>query len=281
MNQEAYSVQQSLDDGSLLDLLLPEIDDFLAYLGNLNATPKLSHLTLIPEAAVPPNAILSGTDEMRRRGELCRVVRVSARSGGGEKKPAAMPNSNSSPHSGSHPHRGQDNGHEWPPGREFSDWGRFGESSSSASGDPSSHAAAGALWWRDEDMARRLARHLQPPAPPDAPPVPLQTPVQAVVEERLPAQKEKKSWFWGKKRSGSSSTSASAAEPARTAVETGKGKGEGDAAQDAAKDARGSGRGGAKMSVTAEEVAFRTENDFGIMESVRGWGVVVVVHVKT
>ncbi|KAI1184952.1 hypothetical protein F5B17DRAFT_58437 [Nemania serpens] len=273
MNQEAYSVQQSLDDGSLLDLLLPEIDDFLAYLGNLTTTPKLSHLTLIPEAAVPPNAILSGMDESRKRGELCRVVRVSMKSSGVEKRSAAITNSESDSHF--HSQRGRDgNSHDWSAGREFSDWGRFGDPSSAADG-PSSRGE-GMLWWRDEDMARRLARHLQPAAPRDEP-VPLQTPVQAIVEERLPAQKEKKSWFWGKKRSGSSSTSAVAA---NTAVEMDSGKD--DAAQGAAKDGRGRrSDGGAKMSVTAEEVAFRTENDFGIMESIRGWAVVVVVHVKT
>lgn len=270
MNQEAYSVQQSLDDGSLLDLLLPEIDDFLAYLGNLNTAPKLSHLTLIPEAVVPPNAILSGTDEMRKRGELCRVARVSMRSSGAEKRSAATPNS--------HSHRGQRDSRGWSAGREFSDWGRFGDSSS-ATGDPSSHAE-GVLWWRDEDMARRLARHLQPPAPRDEP-VPLRTPVQAIVEERLPAQKEKKSWFWSKKRSASGSTAASAAETTQAVVETGPGKN--DAANNAPKDVLGRRRSdsGAKMSVTAEEVAFRSENDFGIMESIRGWAVVVVVHVKT
>ena len=53
MNREAYSVQQSLDDASLLDLLLPEIDDFLVYLGGLHNAPRLAHLTLVPRLLWP------------------------------------------------------------------------------------------------------------------------------------------------------------------------------------------------------------------------------------
>ncbi|KAJ8127902.1 hypothetical protein O1611_g5734 [Lasiodiplodia mahajangana] len=264
MNQEAHSVQQSLDDASILDLLLPEIDDFLSYLGGLRSAPKFSHLFLIPETAVPPNAVLSRMEDMHKRGELCRVARVRMNMSSDEKKTSSK-----------HDHsQGVDRSQDWSVGREFSDWGRFGDSSSST--DPSQGESM--LWWKDEDMAGRLARHLQPTMARDEP-APIKTPVQAIVEERLPAQKEKKGWFRGKKESSSSSTSTFATKTVQSAVESFPGKD--NTTLPNTKKTRERENGGAKMSVTAEEVAFRTQNDFGLMESVRGWAVVVVVHVKT
>ncbi|KAI0472524.1 hypothetical protein F4859DRAFT_108428 [Xylaria cf. heliscus] len=260
MNREAHSVQQSLDDASLLDLLLPEIDDFLAYLGGLHNTPKLAHLTIVPETVVPQNAILSGMEEMRRRGEICRVARVNINPSHDEKKSPAGRDSN----------RDASTSQDWSVGREFSDWGRFGDSTSST--DPSQ--AHSMLWWKDEEMAHRLARHLQPPTEP----TPLQTPVQATVEERLPAQKPKKGWFWGNKNSSSSSTSTFATKTVQADVESFPGR---DNTARTVQKSRGQETGGARMSVTAEEVAFRIENDLGIVESARGWAVVVAVHVKT
>lgn len=261
MNREAHSVQQSLDDASLLDLLLPEVDDFLSYLGGLHNTPKLSHLTLVPETAVAQNAVLSGMEEMRQRGEICRVVRVNINSSHDEKKSTAARDSN----------QGASTSQDWS-GREFSDWGRFGDSTSST--DPSQ--AQNMLWWRDEDMAHRLARHLRPPAEPAY----LQTPVQATVEGAFTGRKsQKKGWFWGRKGSASSSTSTFATKTVQADVESFPGRDS--TTQTAAQKGRERENSGARMSVTAEEVAFRIENDLGIVESVRGWAVVVAVHVKT
>ncbi|KAI0429143.1 hypothetical protein F5Y09DRAFT_311141 [Xylaria sp. FL1042] len=263
MTQEAHSIRQSLDDASLLDLLLPEIDDFLSYLGSLHTTPSLAHLTLIPAAAVPPNAILSGMDEMRQRGEPCRVARVSFGLSNNDKKSKPAVNSNQS----------TADSQDWSVGRGFSDWGRFGDSPSAT--DPSQ--MQNMLWWRDEDMARRLARHLQPTTRNE--PAPLETPVQAAVEERLPAQKEKKGWFWGKKANTSGSiTSTFAARTVQADVETFPGKG--NATQNTTKKIQEKAKSGARMLVTAEEVAFRSENELGLMESIRGWAIVIVVQVK-
>ncbi|KAI8955125.1 hypothetical protein F4801DRAFT_376142 [Xylaria longipes] len=260
MNREARSVQQSLDDASLLDLLLPEIDDFLAYLGGLHNTPKLAHLTLVPETAVAKNAVLSGMEEMRRRGEICRVTRVDIHPRNDKKSTTSRDSK-----------QGASTSEDWSVGQEFSDWGRFGDSTSST--DPSQ--AQSMLWWRDEDMAHRLARHLQPTTEP----APLQTPVQATVEERLPAQKPKKAWFWGKKGSASSSTATFATKTVQADVESFPGRGT--TTQAAAQKGREQENTGARMSVTAEEVAFRIENDLGIVESARGWAVVVAIYVKT
>ncbi|KAI1428885.1 hypothetical protein F5Y12DRAFT_782447 [Xylaria sp. FL1777] len=244
MTRETHSVRQSLDDASLLDLLLPEIDDFLTYLGSLHRTPKLAHLTLIPEAAVPPNAILSGMEEMRQRGEPCRVAHVDLGLSNNEKKSKPASDSN----------QAASNSQNWSVGREFSDWGRFEDSTSATN---SSHTQ-NMLWWRDEDMARRLARHLQPTTRNE--PVVLETPVQVAVEARLPPQKEKKGWFWGKKDNSA---------------------GRDNVTQTPTKKAQNREESGARMSVTAEEVAFRSENELGLMESTRGWAIVVVVRVNT
>ncbi|KAI0205547.1 hypothetical protein F4808DRAFT_237647 [Astrocystis sublimbata] len=264
MNREAHSTQQSFDDASLLDLLLPEIDDFLAYLGGLHNSPKLARLTLVPEVAVAKNAQLSGLEDMRARGEICRVVRVQSSSDEKKSKTARHSDKdNTTSDQGASPDQ------EWSAGNEFSDWGRFGDSSSHTNPSQTHNI----LWWKDEEMAHRLARHLQPPTEP----APLQTPVQATVEEQLPAQKPKKGWFWGRKGSASSGNNSSFAtksvqanmEPlprtnlvART--------------PNAGPEQAGTG---ARMNVTAEEVAFRVENDMGIMESASGWAVVVLVHI--
>lgn len=283
MTQEAHSIQQSLDDAAILDLLLPEIGAFLEYLSSLRTTPKLAHLTLIPEAAVPRNAVLSGTEEMRQRGEPCLVARVTpTRDADGDEKKKKK--KSASPHDSD---RDASSGQDWSIGREFSDWGRFGEDPSSSLSGGDAALAQDMMWWRDEDMAHRLARHLQPA--PAEPPAPLQTPVQDAVEQRLPSQKDKKGWFWGKKNndssrhSGSGSTSTFATKTVQVDVERLRGGGSssrGDAAMKKAKEKEKEKNDGVRMVVSAEEVAFRSENDFGIMESTRGWAVVVVVHMK-
>ncbi|KAI1826864.1 hypothetical protein F4861DRAFT_18938 [Xylaria intraflava] len=257
MTREARSIQQSLDDASLLDFIIPEVEAFLSCLSSLHPTPKQAYLKLVPEAAVPRNAKLSGMDDMRQRGEHCQVVRVTTSPAADEKKspPADSPGATSQ--------------QDWSTGREFSDWGRFGDSLST---EPSSQARD-VLWWKDEAMARRLASHLQPATVGSEPPA-LETPVQAAVEHRLPAQKEKKKWPWARKSSASDSTASFAARSVERDVETFPGRSNAAASKAPPKE-----HGGARMSITAEEVAFRVENDFGIMESAGGWAVVLAVWV--
>ncbi|KAI1323493.1 hypothetical protein F5Y16DRAFT_344590 [Xylariaceae sp. FL0255] len=261
--QQAQSAIQSLDDAASLDALLPEVEIFLARLGNLHPTPKLAHLTLVPDVAVPSNASLSSIEEMRRRGELCQVARVSVGETSKGENPKVSPDQ-----------LGVLSGESsWSVGREFSDWGRFGDSDNSTS---EAYAARNLLWWKDENMARRLARYLQPPAPPKEPPPAqnespaLVTSVQAVVEQRLPPQKERRGWFGSRKASSSQATapvpskiSSNIDKPIVTQPET-----------------RSKQPERTKIVVTAEEVAFRRENDFGIIESMSGWAVVVALRVK-
>ena len=105
------------------------------------------------------------------------------------------------------------------------------------------------LWWSDEAMARRLAKHLQPERA--APPVDRQT-VRAHV-----AQNKKSRWGLFKKD-----------EPPPTPPASASASG------------AGASRDDVTMSASAEEVTFRRENEMGIWESRTGWGIVVRVRIR-
>lgn len=121
--------------------------------------------------------------------------------------------------------------------------------------DGASHGGAGsALWWNDEDMARRLAKHLQPHK---------NTPERIVTSSQSkpsPKQESKPSrWkLFTKGTAPETQASTSAAPSTSNHVPT----------EDAV------------MTTKAEEVTFRRENDFGIWESNTGWGILVRVRLQ-
>ncbi|KAK6955739.1 hypothetical protein Daesc_003382 [Daldinia eschscholtzii] len=251
--QEARKVEQSFNDAPLLDRIVPVLEEFLADIGTRHAPVPLATLTLVPGAAVPKNAILSGLEDMKRRGEICRVSRISIESFSKDTKSGS--GARSSPEISEDP--------SWAAGQEFSDWGRFDEPGSSGDG---TTERIKTLWWQDEEMARRLASYLQPKKE-KKPQVRFNSVVQTVVEQRLPPKKEKKSWFWGKRTSDQKSPEPAIPSPQIiTTIDNTQEEQE---------------QKGADMTVTAQEVAFRQENEFGILESVRGWGIVVTVKVRT
>ncbi|XXG96937.1 hypothetical protein Hte_003228 [Hypoxylon texense] len=247
--QQARKVEQSFSDASLLDRIVPTVESFLAELGARHSPVPLATLTLVPETAVPKNAVLSGSEDMKRRGELSRVVRVSL---GGTSKDSKSSSDTFRPQ-----YTGEDPS--WASGQEFGDWGRFGGESSSP-GDVGEDNKM--LWWRDEEMAYRLANYLQPKTEKKSP-VQQRSVVQAVVEQRIPAKKEKRGWGWGK---------------AKVSPETSNKPADVDVGVDEPQEKQS--KDGAEMVVTAQEVAFRHENEFGIWESFRGWGIVVAVKVN-
>ncbi|KAI0385451.1 hypothetical protein F5Y04DRAFT_186027 [Hypomontagnella monticulosa] len=250
--QQARRAEQTLSDVSLLDYIVPVVEEFLADLGARHTPVPLATLTLVPGAAVPGNAVLSGLEDMKRRGEISRISRISINNAGKDSKSGAefrSPQSTSEDQS-------------WISGQEFTDWGRFGESNSLV--DDSAEKAK-TLWWHDEEMAHRLASYLQPKK--EIAPVDVNSVVQAVVEHRIPQKKEKKGWGWGRRTSIQRTPEVPIPNPV-----------EPDAA---AARSREQEQKGAEMTVSAEEVAFRQENDFGILESVRGWGIIVAVKVRT
>ncbi|KAK4101251.1 hypothetical protein N658DRAFT_496547 [Parathielavia hyrcaniae] len=112
-------------------------------------------------------------------------------------------------------------------------------------------------------MAMRLAAYLRPE------PSLERKQVRAVVEERKAVEKEKSGWGrWGlgggKKKVAEPSLSVTA--PAVSPGLSSPGSG----AEDDS----------VKMTVRAEEVTFRKENEFGLWESRTGWGIVVTIKVK-
>lgn len=124
----------------------------------------------------------------------------------------------------------------------------------------------GYMFWRDEDMARRLAGYLRP--------------AKDLKNEELPPIKEKlkaaeqatqttSRGFWGRKKS----SVVGAERPALVEV------GQDLKVEHLSKVARAGSKDQISMDVKAEEVVFRTENDFGIYETQRGWGLVLKLRV--
>ncbi|KAI6083922.1 hypothetical protein F4821DRAFT_182203 [Hypoxylon rubiginosum] len=247
--QQARKVEQGSIDVSLLDRLIPIVEGFLVELGARHDPVSLATLTLVPDGAVPKDAKLSDSEDTKRRGELSRVVKVwpgkDSKSDSGKSKPQYLSEDPS-----------------WVPGQEFSGWGRFGETSS-PTGDGSEDGKT--LWWTDEEMAHRLASYLQPKKEQRAP-MERSSVVQTVVEQRIPPKKEKRGWGWRRQGNAKDSPEASH-KPADTYVEASK-------LQDMPN------KNEAEMMISAQEVAFRHENEFGIWESFRGWGIVVAVKIE-
>ncbi|KAL7623736.1 hypothetical protein AAE478_005289 [Parahypoxylon ruwenzoriense] len=248
--QRVRRAEQMFSDASLLDHIVPIVEEFLADLGARHTPVSLATLTLVPNAAVPKNSVLSGVEDMKRRGELSRVSRVSVDSKGKDAKPSSRSRRSSEDPS-------------WPSGREFSDWGRFGEERTSMD-DVTEKSKL--LWWRDEEMAQRLASYLQPKREDDGR-AEQRSAVQDVVEQRIPPKKEKKGWAWGRRRSEQTPSDTQITRPA-----------ENETIADKPQEKR---RQCAEMAATAQEVAFRHENEFGIWESFNGWGIVVAVEFRT
>lgn len=236
---QAITAQQRLDD-TLIAHIAPEINEFLIDLGNRANTPPLASLTIVPDRAVPTTAQLSGLEDMRRHSEIGRVSRIELDGlDGDEKKKGPTEDSYS-----------------------------FSYSYSSAFDDARSDADdKSLLWWRDEEMAHRLANYLRPQtegrfeAGPSA--------VQVVVEEELPPERERRGLrkFIG---SGKRSPQSAGARAAAAIDSSGSRPG-------GVTSARGRGQGGVRMTVEAQEVAFRVESNLSIVESKRGWAIVVTV----
>ncbi|AEO68457.1 uncharacterized protein THITE_2170766 [Thermothielavioides terrestris NRRL 8126] len=112
-------------------------------------------------------------------------------------------------------------------------------------------------------MARRLAAYLRPE------PNLERKRVQAAVVEKKAAEKEKSGWgrwgLGGGRKKSVGETSPVAPSPVSPTLPS-----PGPAGED----------GSVKMTVRADEVTFRRENEFGIWESKTGWGIVVTVTVR-
>jgi hypothetical protein len=117
------------------------------------------------------------------------------------------------------------------------------------------------LWyWNDEPMALRLASYLNPPSPQKLNPPPPTPSPQASSSTSPPTPSRS---FWSRKISNPLLNTTPKPPPPPIPPSDSKGK---------EKEPKGDT---VTMKVVAEEVVFRTENDFGIFGTERGWGIVV------
>ncbi|KAL2255113.1 hypothetical protein VTK26DRAFT_4085 [Humicola hyalothermophila] len=220
------------------------------------APPAVAELTLVPEAAVPARKgwAMTGVRERRSEGEVVRVgwVEVGHEQGGGKGEKGEKGEKKDL---GGRSRREREEG--------FDEWGRFETEyvdGGGGGGAGDEESKEDALWFYDEEMAGRLATYLRPE--PDLE----RKRVQAVVAERkTAAPKEEKSSGWGGRWGFGSRKKAEPATPVPVV--------ERPPATAAVDDS-------IKMTVRADEVTFRRENELGVWESRTGFGIVVTVRMR-
>lgn len=242
---------QDQSDTRLLSLLIPHVEDMLASVAAMDPPPRLVQMTLVPDPAVARDWMPSETHRGRsgETHELLRVQTTLPAKMTGDRKQAPPPTTTTTAAAAASS------------GSEFDGWGRWGDDArhGGSQGDLSSSRSDKELWWSDEDMARRLARYLQPARKVVA--VDRQTVAAKVAE----AKKAKSRWSIlgsskNKSGSGSEVSTPTTPTPRLTSVRVEE---------------------DVSMAVTAEEVTFRRENEMGIWESNTGWGVVVRVKIRS
>ncbi|KAI8235118.1 hypothetical protein K4K55_004432 [Colletotrichum sp. SAR 10_96] len=236
---------------TLLPLLTPHLAALLTTLATSPSPPPLAELVFVPAAAVDPRwSIASETNE------VVQVIRVSpADVKEDPSKPGQTPPTGPSSSSSSLREPSSSSSLRPNPPAAFDEWGRWSDSSSSPEASREEE-----WWWADEDMARRLARQLQPEPRLD------RTVVRQVVEQVI--QEKKKARGWGLFRGGSSSEAAASSSSSAPPPDVSKARQQQQQDEDVS------------MMVRAEEVTFRRENELGIWESMRGWGIVARVRIR-
>lgn len=231
---------QSYRDGTIISLLIDHITNFLHNFAT-RSTEEKAEMVLVPAAAAEGWSFVRPTGP--GKGQVGGLVKVVVDKESAQK---LRPGEQGGDQDGEPPRAGDPGGSsEWQR-NEFDDWGRW-DSDPETGPDPVEY-----LWWSDEDLAKRLARLLQPsqPRPALPPPVPR--------ELTRPSSK----WDFFK--------SPDPLEPrgnTRGGAYGGTGGGMGGIGVNM----------GVGMSVKAEEVTFRRENDMGIWESRSGFALVVRV----
>ncbi|KAK4175810.1 hypothetical protein QBC36DRAFT_17882 [Triangularia setosa] len=254
--QQARATEQASRELDIITALVPHIEHFLSNLGN--HASHMAELVLVPEAAVPKGWVMTGAAERRREGEVVKVVKANLaklvsqhagsttttqQTGRGEKSGLSSPyTQEENDDDGDSPNQDKP---------EFDEWGRFECEDTDGIG---SSDTSQWLWFKDEEMARRLATYLRPE------PNLERKHVQATVVEK---KAEKSIWKgWGSKNKERASNNASSP-TMPTTLGTGENENE---------DA-------VKMVVRVREITFRKENDFGVWESRTGFGIVCNVRI--
>lgn len=238
-SQQAHHHARLNQDLTLTSLLTPPITSLLHAFATSPTLPPLAELTLVPAAAVPPDWIFSTpTVDSARPRKTGEIRRLERVSLDKEAAEKLLPH-------GAEERGGNDEGSSGSNAaqrsNEFDDWGRWGAETDGGPAAPAEH-----LWFADEALAIRLAKLLQPATP--------QAPPQPPPPEPLPPARTSK---WGALFKSPDPLEPARRAPRQVAEKVGD---------------------GVSMTVRAEEVTFRRENELGIWESRSGFGVVVRIR---
>ncbi|KAK4222541.1 hypothetical protein QBC38DRAFT_80193 [Podospora fimiseda] len=264
--QHARATEQASRELDIITYLVPSIESFLNDYASLHPLPPTAELTIVPTAAVPTGWLLSGAAERRKEGELVRVLKVNipSKNSNGD----FLPNGGQGEKGGRRETQANDDGDFGDrslssPSQEagFDEWGRF---ECEETDGPGGLSKQGWSWFKDEDMARRLATYLRPEVNVERKQV-----AKQVVENKKAVAAERGS-IWGRwGRGGKKEKEQRESVLGPTGLT-------GIVAPGPAVENR---EDGVKMSVRAREVTFRKENDFGVWEGRSGFGIVVTVRV--
>lgn len=253
---QAHQRQTEADLAILSHALLPRVEAFLLS-PDLPAAARAggaARLVAVPLEAVPAPWAPSEGEERRKAGEVVRVERVvdlfAGEDGKGERGDRDgdwKDRKREEEHDGGGAGMGRGG-----TAREFDGWGRWDDDDGTSGGG----GAKALLWWRDEAMARRLAAYLQPKEPVETERREIRAQVRKDKEKKRPL------FGWGARKASDAKT---AQVPARTMAPVGPAVAETD---------------GVSMTVRAEEVTFRRENEFGIWESRSGFAIVVTIRMR-
>lgn len=245
------------DSALLENVLVPHVEAFLAEVAALPDHPPSATLVLYPAAAMmdvgadasegkkseEDTPKLSGLDDMQRCGEFVRVQGVDGFFPSPKEKDV-----------------------------DSKQGGLY-------SGSPEAR-----LWWRDEAMARRLAAYIQPKPEEDpnvAPPAFFDADVARHEKQQREQEQgsKKKSWSLKKFLGGNNNQSSSPTSTAKTQSTARSGSQGREYAVQSVNASELDTRAG--MTVKAEEMTFRVENDMGLYESFNGWALVARVDFMT
>ncbi|KHN94767.1 uncharacterized protein MAM_07363 [Metarhizium album ARSEF 1941] len=222
--QAALSCVRNKQDIEIMSLLVPHVEALIESVASHDPPPTLVEATFVPDEAIGKEWTLSDS-EQRRSGEVRTLIRVGrqCKAGGVEKQ---QQYSSPGESEASAP-------------KEFDGWGRWSDD-----GEHGKFGAQDCLWWSDEDMARRLARHLQPARA--TWPVDCRT-IRAQVEQSETAKTIGRwSMFNERRPAKTAPTASSSSTPHQTSLED------------------------VRMTVNAEEATFRKQSVVGLWESRTG-----------
>ena len=240
-------------DSATLSVLVPHIEDLLSDIAAMRPPPSLVEAVMVPDAAVDQKWHLTEKDD-KLKGEVRRIIRVemvpSKIQGDGKQRDTGPQQSATAPNRG------------------FDEWGRWEDDNKERSASPTS-----ALWWSDEGMARRLAKHLQPARHLTTQP----TKPKAVAVQRPPERNSMFSSLFKKQEP----RPVPAPEPVGQGPDSKENPKMAPLFQNSRlgrqRPSDEEARHHVSMQVRAEEVTFRRENEMGLWESRTGWGIMLRV----